>query len=63
LKTDPNVTIRDKTEVSARRVREVVDPLERERLWKIAVKAYPPYQDYQAKTSRIIPIFVAEPTK
>ena len=63
LKADPNVTIRDKTEVSARRVREVVDPLERERLWKIAVKAYPPYQDYQAKTSRIIPIFVAEPTK
>jgi len=63
LKADPNVTIRDKTEVSARRVREVIDPVERERLWKIAVKAYPPYQEYQTKTERVIPILVAEPVK
>ncbi len=63
LKVEPNVEIRDKTEVSVRRVREVVDPLERERLWKIAVKAYPPYQEYQDKTKRLIPIFVAEPVK
>ena len=63
LKADPNVIIRDKTEVSARRVREVIDPVERERLWKIAVKAYPPYQEYQTKTERVIPILVAEPVK
>ena len=61
LKADPDVEIRDKTEVSARRVREVVDAVERERLWGIAVKAFPPYQEYQAKTRRLIPIFVAEP--
>ena len=61
LKADPEVEIRDKTEVYAMRVREVVDPDERERLWKIAVSAYPPYQEYQDKTSRVIPIFVAEP--
>jgi F420H(2)-dependent quinone reductase len=61
LKADPNVEIRDKTEVYTMRVREVVDPAERERLWDLAVQAYPPYQEYQTKTSRLIPIFVAEP--
>ena len=60
LKADPNVEIRDKTEVYSMRVREVVDPTERHRLWNIAVEAYPPYQEYQDKTSRIIPIFIAE---
>jgi deazaflavin-dependent oxidoreductase (nitroreductase family) len=63
LKADPNVEIRDKTEVHAMRAREVVDPAERERLWDIAVKAFPPYQEYQKKTDRIIPIFLAEPVK
>ena len=61
LKADPNVEIRDKTEVYAMRVREVVDAVERQRLWDIAVEAYPPYQAYQDKTERVIPVFVAEP--
>ncbi len=61
LMADPNVEIRDKTEVHSMRVREVVDPVERERLWTIAVKAFPPYQEYQTKTNRIIPVFLAEP--
>ena len=63
LKEDPNVEIRDKREVYAMQVREVVDPVERERLWSIAVEAYPPYQEYQEKTDRVIPIFVAEPVE
>ena len=63
LKANPNVEIRDKTEVYKMRVREVDDPQERERLWKIAVKAYPPYADYQARTDRQIPVFVAEPVE
>jgi F420H(2)-dependent quinone reductase len=61
LKADPNVEIRDETKVQKMRVREIADPPERERLWKIAVKAYPPYQDYQEKTDRLIPVFLAEP--
>ena len=61
LKADPNVEIRDKAEVSAMRVREVVDSTEKQRLWDIAVEAYPPYQAYQDKTDRVIPVFVAEP--
>ncbi|MEP7133937.1 MAG: nitroreductase family deazaflavin-dependent oxidoreductase [Chloroflexota bacterium] len=63
LKADPNVEIRDKTEVYPMRVREVADSAERERLWNIAVKAYPPYQEYQNKTDRLIPIFLAESVK
>jgi hypothetical protein len=43
------------------RVREVTDERERARLWKLAVTAYPPYADYQARTTRRIPVFVAEP--
>ena len=61
LKADHNVEIRDKAEVYSMRVREVVDLVERQRLWDTAVEAYPPYQEYQDKTDRIIPIFVAEP--
>lgn len=61
LKADPMVEIRDKTEVFKMKVREVTDPAERERLWKIAVAAYPPYQDYQTRTERIIPVLLAEP--
>ncbi len=63
LKADPNVEIRDKTEVYPMRVREVVDPGERERRWKIAVQAFPNYQEYQKKTERLIPVFLAEPVK
>jgi deazaflavin-dependent oxidoreductase (nitroreductase family) len=63
LKADPRVEIRDRREVHAMRVREVADAAERERLWKIAVAAYPPYQEYQDKTERLIPLFVAEPVE
>lgn len=63
LKADPEVEIRDETEVYAMRVLEVVDPVERERLWIVAVAAFPPYQEYQGKTDRLIPIFAAEPVE
>ena len=61
LRTRPEVEIRDHTEIHAMRVREVSDDAERARLWKLAVAAYPPYEEYQAKTTRRIPVFVAEP--
>jgi deazaflavin-dependent oxidoreductase (nitroreductase family) len=60
LKADPNVEVRDRTEVYSMRVREVENADEKRRLWKLAVEAYPPYQDYQEKTDRAIPVFVAE---
>jgi len=55
------VELRDHTTVLAMRVREVTDEAERVRLWKLAVAAFPPYEEYQAKTTRRIPLFVAEP--
>ncbi len=63
LRAEPNVEIRDGADVHSMRVREVVDPGEKQRLWDIAVEAYPPYQDYQEKTDRVIPVFAAEATQ
>jgi F420H(2)-dependent quinone reductase len=62
LRANPVVEIRDHAAVQTMRVREVDDEPERSRLWKLAVAAYPPYQDYQARTARRIPLFVAEPS-
>jgi F420H(2)-dependent quinone reductase len=41
-------------------VREVTGA-ERDAWWERAVKAYAPYADYQQRTSRQIPVFVASP--
>ena len=60
LKAEPNVEIRDETQTHSMQVREIVDSVERKRLWDIAVAAYPPYQEYQDKTDRVIPVFLAE---
>jgi deazaflavin-dependent oxidoreductase (nitroreductase family) len=34
---------------------------ERAQWWERAVAAYPPYAEYQTKTTRLIPVFVLEP--
>ena len=62
LRADPDVEIRDATEVHPMRVREVEDVDERARVWALAVDAFPPYAEYQEKTSRKIPVFIAEPS-
>ena len=61
LRANPDVEIRDRTEVFKMRVHEVTDDPERQRLWDAGAKAYPPYDEYQAKTSRRIPVFLAVP--
>ncbi len=61
LKANPNVEIRDIDVVRSMKVREVDDAAEKGRLWALAVEAYPPYQEYQGKTDRQIPVFLAEP--
>lgn len=63
LRANPSVEIRDLAAVQPMRVHEVTDEAERARLWKLAVAAFPPYEEYQAKTSRRIPVFVAEPSR
>jgi F420H(2)-dependent quinone reductase len=61
LRAEPHIELRDQTIVRPMRVREVKDEAERARLWTLAVAAYPPYAEYQARTKRQIPVFVAEP--
>jgi len=61
LRVEPQVELRDETVQRPMRVREVKDAAERQRLWALAVAAFPPYADYQARTTRQIPLFVAEP--
>jgi deazaflavin-dependent oxidoreductase (nitroreductase family) len=63
LRANPSVELRDLTSLQRMRVREVTDERERARLWKLAVAAFPPYAEYQAKTTRQIPVFLAEPSK
>ena len=61
LKANPDVEIRNRTGIYAMRVREATDPAERESLWKISVAAYSPYQEYQDRTDRIIPLLAPNP--
>jgi F420H(2)-dependent quinone reductase len=61
LRVNPSVEIRDRTVVQSMRVREVENEAERARLWDLAVAAYPPYAEYQTRTTRKIPVFLAEP--
>ena len=60
LRVNPHVEIRDETTVRPMRAREVTDPSERARLWELCVAAFPPYAEYQTRTTRQIPLFVAE---
>ena len=60
LRADPNVTVQDGPEPIDMVVREVEGP-ERIQWWERAVEAYPPYAEYQARTDRLIPVFVATP--
>ena len=60
LRANPEVEIRDQTQVFKMRAREVTDEAERARLWEMCVAAFPPYAEYQTKTERKIPLFVAE---
>ncbi|OCB39037.1 nitroreductase [Mycobacterium malmoense] len=59
LKANPEVTLQDGERVVTLRAREL-DGAERAQWWQRAVDAYPPYAEYQAKTSRQIPVFVLE---
>lgn len=62
LRLNPEVEIRDEAMVQPMRAREVKDAAERSRLWDLCVAAYPPYAEYQTRTERQIPLFVAEPS-
>ena len=62
LRANPDaVMIQDGPEPFDVTVREV-EGEERDLWWKRAVEAYPPYADYQQRTDRRIPVFIASRT-
>jgi F420H(2)-dependent quinone reductase len=58
LEAHPDVVIQDGPVPFPARVRQVTGD-ERSEWWERAVAAYPPYAEYQKKTDREIPLFVA----
>ena len=61
LRENINIQLRDEEKVFSMHVREIMEQKERDILWRLSVDAFPPYADYKEKTSRVIPIFLAEP--
>ena len=61
LRANPAIELRDETQVLTMRTREVTDATERARIWDLCVAAFPNYEEYRKRTTREIPIFVAEP--
>lgn len=59
LDADPNVTIRVATDVYDAKAR-TAGPDERDALWRQMAEVYPPYNDYQARADRQIPVVVLE---
>ena len=60
LKADPTaVTIQDGPEPWDADIEELPEGPERDAWWARAVAAFPPYADYQEKTDRLIPVFLA----
>ena len=60
LVAEPHVMIQDGPAPHDYRV-EVVTGDERQEWWDRSVDVYPPYAEYQEKTDREIPVFVARP--
>jgi len=60
LRAEPRVVVQDGPDKQDMVAREVSGD-ERAQWWERAVAAYPPYAEYQQKTSRVIPVFVLEP--
>ncbi|MEU5959137.1 nitroreductase family deazaflavin-dependent oxidoreductase [Streptomyces sp. NPDC047525] len=60
LKSDPHVELQDGSVRRDMTAREVSGDVKAE-WWERAVAAYPPYDEYQEKADRVIPVFVLEP--
>jgi deazaflavin-dependent oxidoreductase (nitroreductase family) len=59
FRAHPRVGLQDGPRTQEMTAREVTGP-ERAQWWERAVAAYPPYAEYQQKTTREIPVFVLE---
>jgi deazaflavin-dependent oxidoreductase (nitroreductase family) len=61
LVAEPRVTIQDRAAVRPAVAETVDDDVERQRLWELMTGIYPPYDEYQARTTRRIPIVRVRP--
>lgn len=59
LKADPEVELQVKDDVFTARAHDA-EGEERERLWKLMAAEWPPYDDYQERTDREIPVVILE---
>jgi deazaflavin-dependent oxidoreductase (nitroreductase family) len=60
LKANPNeVLLQDGAEPFEVTVRELEPGAERDEWWERSVKAFPNYAEYQKRTERLIPVFIA----
>jgi len=59
LANEPEVELQVKNEVFPARARTATG-VERERLWKLAARQWPDYDEYQTRTDREIPVVVLE---
>lgn len=57
---DPEIDLMDGTKSTPMRAR-LLEGDERRLWWDRGVAAYPPYEEYQTKTTREIPVFILEP--
>jgi len=60
LRAHPDCDLQDGAVVHELRAREVSGD-EKARWWSVATQVWPAYDDYQASTERVIPLFVLEP--
>jgi len=60
LRANPRVEVQDGSAKIVMIARELSGG-ERDEWWRRAVAAYPPYAEYQERTTRQIPVFVLEP--
>lgn len=60
LSANPDVSIKVATEEYDAKARTAA-PEEREKLWQQMAEIYPPYNDYQARAGREIPVVVIDP--
>lgn len=59
LSKDPRVDVQIEGEIFPARARTATGE-ERERLWRLAAEQWPPYDEYQTRTERVIPVVLLE---
>jgi deazaflavin-dependent oxidoreductase (nitroreductase family) len=61
LVNNPEVEIQVGAEVAIARASTITDQLSYERNWKMMVGIWPGFDEYKAKTSRVIPLVAIRP--